>query len=162
MQEEIENKAIALSLKTTKLTAKTLAKAFMAVLRVIRKTHNTKTHSPQGRQTVKRLTRKYDTKTIPVNGNDAVKLFDRVIKEKHLQVDYSFMKTDAGKYLLFFKSAQADAITAAFAEYTKRVLSPSRNRKTPILERLKQLSKRVLAQPARERERSKEASRDER
>ena len=33
-----------------------------------------------------------------------------------------FIKTGPDKYLLFFKAGQADAITACFSEYSRRVL----------------------------------------
>ena len=53
MQEDIERRAVALSVKTTKLTGRVLAKAFSAVLRKIQKEHR-KAQTPQGKQSVKK------------------------------------------------------------------------------------------------------------
>ena len=56
MQEEIENKSVTLIINTSKLTARTLATAFMKFLRYskgkLKEHHDVK---PQGKQTVKEL-----------------------------------------------------------------------------------------------------------
>ena len=54
---------------------------------------------------------------------DAPKVFDRVARKWN--VDYAFYKTGPDKYLLFFKSGQADAMTACFSEYSRKVLDKS-------------------------------------
>ena len=51
------------------------------------------------------------------------KSFDRVARKWN--VDYAFYKTGPDKYLLFFKAGQADAMTACFSEYSRKVLSLS-------------------------------------
>lgn len=160
MQEYVENQTIAISLKASKLTAKILAKAFMAVLRKIQKDHTAKAKQPQGRQSVKRLTGRYDAKAIPING--ATRLFDQVIKEKNLKVDYSFMKTGPEKYLLLFKAEQVDTIMAAFAEYTNRVMARARDKRPPIREQLNNFGEQARSTPPREQERKREVIRDER
>ena len=75
-------------------------------------------------------------------------------------VDYAFYKTDEGKHLLFFKSGQADAITACFSEYSRLVLNKSKDRPTPILEQLKRATERVRQQP--QREHTKEVAHEDR
>lgn len=157
MQEDIERRTIALSVNATKLTGRVLAKVFIAALRKIQKEHAKNAQKPQGRQSVKRLTGRYDAKTIPING--ATRLFDRVVKENNLQVDYAFHKTGPNKYLLFFKAGQADAITAAFSEYAKRVMTKSRQ--PSIVEKLRSFTAPERTR-LREHERTKEAARDER
>lgn len=52
------------------------------------------------------------TSSIPV---EAPALFDRAARRWN--VDYAFYQTEPGKYLLFFKSKQADAITACMSDY---------------------------------------------
>lgn len=96
------------------------------------------------------------TSSIPV---DAPRQFDRVARRWN--VDYAFYKTGEGKYLLFFKSKQADAITACFSEYSRRVLHKSKSRRVPILEQLKEAKERVRQQP-RQQERTKELEHEER
>jgi len=66
-----------------------------------------------------------------------------------------------GKYLLFFKSKQADAITACFGESSRRVMDRPRARRVPILERMKRAGELLRGQE-RTQERKKEAAREER
>ena len=61
---------------------------------------------------------------------ESPKDFDRVARKWN--VDYAFYKTGPDKYLLFFKSGQADAITACFSEYSRRVMKRSKSRRVPI------------------------------
>ena len=58
------------------------------------------------------------TNSLELSGD--TKLFDRVARKWN--VDYAFYQTEPGKYLLFFKSGQADAMTACFSEYSRKVL----------------------------------------
>lgn len=119
MQEEVNQKTVALSIRTTKLTGKVLAAALGKVARALQK-HHRKALTPQGRQSVKKLMNHYGGKsTMPYVG--APKDFDRIAKEFH--VDYAFHKVSPGHYLLFFKANQADAITAAFQKYSAKVLN---------------------------------------
>ena len=83
---------------------------------------------------------------------ESPKDFDRVARKWN--VDYSFYKTGPDKYLLFFKSGQADAITACFSEYSRRVMKRSKSRRVPIREQLK----RAAAELARQREQLKRAA----
>lgn len=104
--------------------------------------------TPQGKQTVKKLmNHNAATSAIPV---DAPRLFDRVARK--CRVDYAFYKTSEGKFLLFFKEMQKDAITACFSDYSRLVLRKSKSRHVPILSRLKQAQEQVRRQPQRERD----------
>lgn len=157
MQEDIERQTVAVSVNAAKLSTKTLAKALAAVLRKIQKEHQ-KAQAPQGRQSVKKLmNHRVSTSAVPLDGE--TKLFDRIARKYN--VDYAFHKTGPDKYLLFFKAGQADAITAAFSEYTKLVMGRGKNRRPSILQQLKQFGDKAQARP-REQERKREAVRDER
>ena len=90
----------------------------------------------------------------------APKLFDRVARKWN--VDYAFYQTGPDKYLLFFKSGQADAITACFSEYSKRLMKRDKARPAPIKEQVKQAAEQVRQPAQRERERVKEAAREDR
>ena len=86
MQEEVNQKTVALSIRTTKLTGKVLAAALGKVVRALQK-HHQKALTPQGRQSVKKLMNHYGGKSaMPYVG--APKDFDRIAKEFH--VDYAF------------------------------------------------------------------------
>ena len=91
---------------------------------------------------------------------EAPKLFDRMARR--FNVDYAFYKTGTDKYLLFFKSGQADAITACFSEYSQKVLNKSKSRRIPIREQLKQAADQLAKEKPHKRERVKEAVREDR
>lgn len=157
MQEDIERRTVALSVKTTKLTSQTLAKAFAAVLRNIQKDYN-KAQTPQGRQSVTKLmNHRVSTNSLDLSGDS--KLFDRVARKYN--VDYAFHKTGPDKYLLFFKAGQADSITAAFSDYTKLVMGRGKNRCPSILQQLKQYREQAHSRP-REQQRKREAAHEDR
>lgn len=119
MQDYVEERTVALSVKAAKLTGRALAKAMCKALAEIKK-HRRAAQTPQGRQSVKKLMNHYGTKSsMALVG--APKDFDRIAREFH--VDYAFHKTSPGHYLLFFKADQADAVTAAFAKYTETCIS---------------------------------------
>lgn len=157
MQEDIERRTVALSVNTSKLTGRVLAKVFAAAMRKIQKEHQ-KAQTPQGRQSVKKLMNHgVSIKSIDLSGDN--KLFDRMARKYN--VDYAFHKIGPNKYLLFFKAGQADAITACFGEYSKLVLSRGKNLRPSILEQLKTFADRERTKP-RQRERKREAVRNER
>ena len=65
---------------------------------------------------------------------EAPALFDRVARKWN--VDYAFYQVAPDKHLLFFKAGQADAITACFSEYSKRLLKRTKSTKAPIREQM--------------------------
>lgn len=157
MQEDIERRAVAVSLTASKLTAKGLAKALAAVLRKIQKEYH-RAQTPQGKQSVRKLmNHRVATNALPLD--EETRLFDRVARKYN--VDYAFHKTGSKKYLLFFKSAQADAITAAFSEYTKLVLRRGKSKRPSILQQLKQFGEKARLRP-REQERKREVAHEDR
>ena len=98
----------------------TLFEAYVlrAVGRKIAKAHR-EAQTPHGKQSVKKLMA-HGTATNSIEV-DAPKVFDRVARKWN--VDYAFYKTGPDKYLLFFKSGQADAMTACFSEYSRKPLT---------------------------------------
>ena len=62
MQEEVNQKTVTLSIRTTKLTGKVLAAALGKVARALQK-HHRKALTPQGRQSVKKLMNHYGGKS---------------------------------------------------------------------------------------------------
>ena len=114
-------------MKASKLTARGLAYVLRAVGRKIAKAHR-EAQTPHGKQSVKKLMA-HGTATNSIEV-DAPKVFDRVARKWN--VDYAFYKTGPDKYLLFFKTGQADAMTACFSEYSRKVLDKSKSRRVPI------------------------------
>ncbi len=145
-------------MKASKLTARSLAYALRAVGRKIAKEYRT-SKTPHGKQSVKKLmAHGVATNSIELSGD--TKTFDRVARKWN--VDYAFYKAGPDKYLLFFKSGQADAITACFSEYSKKVLNKSKSRRTPIREQLKQGADQLAKDKSHKRERVKEAAHENR
>ena len=151
-QEQIDREAIALSLKASKLTAATVAKAMRSIIEKIRKNHE-EHKTPHGKQSVKKLmNHNCPTNTIPIEGDKG--LFDKIARKWN--VDYAFHKTGRNKYLLLFKTGQADAITAAFSEYSGKIMR--RARRNPVREAIQQ-AERTRPQH-RERNRAREVARE--
>ena len=129
-----------------------------AVGRKIAKEHRAR-QIPHGKQTVKQLMRHgVSTNSLELSGD--TKTFDRVARKWN--VDYAFYKAGPDKYLLFFKSGQADAITACFSEYSKKVLNKSKSRRTPIREQLKQGADQLAKDKSHKKERTKEVAHENR
>ncbi len=145
-------------MKASKLTARSLAYALRAVGRKIAKEYRA-SKTPHGKQSVKKLmAHGVATNSIELSGD--TKTFDRVARKWN--VDYAFYKAGPDKYLLFFKSGQADAITACFSEYSKKVLNKSKSRRTPIRDQLKQGADQLVKDKPRKQERVKEAAHENR
>ena len=153
IDEEISRSTIAISVRASKLTARGLAYALGEAAKKIRKSQ-----APQGKQTVKQLLRQVgETSAIDLPGR--AKDFDRVARR--WGVDYAIKRVEKGKYLLFFKAKQADAITGCFSEYSRRMMNRGRDRRVPLREQLKRAQELVRDQ-LRQKERTKEAEREER
>ena len=145
-------------MKASKLTARSLAYALRALGRKIAKEYRA-SKTPHGKQSVKKLmAHGVATNSIELSGD--TKTFDRVARKWN--VDYAFYKAGPDKYLLFFKSGQADAITACFSEYSKKVLNKSKSRRTPIREQPKQGADQLAKDKPHKRERVKEAAHENR
>lgn len=159
MQEQVERESIAIMVKASKLTAQALAKVLKFTVERIKENRG-KAQPLQGKQSVKSLMKHgVPTSTIPIEGDAG--LFERVARKWN--VDYAFHQTDKDKYLLLFKSGQADAITEAFTEYSKRVMKRA-NQRPPVKEEMKRAEEKAKRENAKNKERKRERSavRDER
>ena len=153
IDEEISRRTIAISVRASKLTARGLAYALGEAAKKIRKSQ-----APQGKQTVKQLLR-HGGEASAIDLPGRAKDFDRVARR--WGVDYAIKRVEKGKYLLFFKAKQADAITGCFSEYSRRMMNRGWDRRVPLREQLKRAQELVRDQP-RQKERTKEAEREER
>lgn len=145
-------------MKASKLTARGLAYVLRTIGRKIAKHHRAK-QTPHGKQSVKKLmAHGASASSIELSGD--TKLFDRVARKWN--VDYAFYQVAPDKHLLFFKAGQADAITACFSEYSKRLLKRTKSAKAPIREQIKEAAAEAARQPAQKLERTKEAVHEDR
>lgn len=122
MQEDIEQRTVSITVQASKLTGRVLKAAIAAALQKMEQERNT---PKVGRNSMKRLTaRNPGANTIEVTGR--IRSFERIAK-KH-EVRYHIEKapgTDPPKWTVYFKANQADALTAAFKEYTRKDLARS-------------------------------------
>ena len=155
MQEDIENRSIALILNTGRFTARTLGRACMWLLHQMKQNRGEmqECFKPE-KNSVKELMKKGDAPSLPFDGD--TKLFDRFAR-KH-KVKYEFRKLEKGKYLLFFKASQTDAITSCLSSYAKYVMGRGKGRS--IVAELAKGAERVRATAPPERDRTREAGRD--
>jgi hypothetical protein len=152
LQEQIDREAVAVVLKASKLTAKGLAKALAVIVRKIQKEHQ-KAQMPQGKQSVKKLMKhNVPTNTIPIDGDKG--MFERVARKWN--VDYAFHKTGPDKYLLLFKSGQADAITAALSDYSNAIVKRARDKRPSIMDEVNKAKERVERERPKQKERKRE------
>lgn len=134
MQEEVTGKAVALIIDGAKMSEQVLEKALQKFLEA-QKNKSPKMH--RGKQTLKQLAgQNAGLANIEISDKN-IKAFTHVAKKYH--VDFALKKdttAEQPRYLVFFKSRDADAITAAFQEFASRKMG--RDEKTPIRERLAQ------------------------
>lgn len=123
MQEEVNEKVIAFSIKTGKLTAEVLQKSMKFFLAQAKKQIDKK-KIPHGKQTLKQLAgQNAGLSNIEIT-RDNIKAFEGTAKK--YGIDFA-LKKDATetppRYLVFFKGRDADAMTAAFKEFSAKKLS---------------------------------------
>jgi membrane-bound lytic murein transglycosylase B len=125
MQEEVEYRTVALTINSAKMTGRVLQAALQKVLDEMRRRRMMKPNTTQGKQSVKELIgQNAGVSNIEVASQN-IKSFERVARK--YGVDYALKKDTTGvlpKYLVFFKARDADALTAAFTEFTSKMMRP--------------------------------------
>ena len=137
MQEEVENRTLTLVVNGTKFTGRLFKAAICKYLAHCKEKKLNKQRKreipvkPQGKQTVKQLVGQNQGVANIEISNKNIKDFDRVARK--YGVDYAVKKDKTlspPKYMVFFKARDADALTAAFEEYTRNT---ARKRQKPSL-----------------------------
>jgi hypothetical protein len=127
MQDEMSEKSLTLGVRVGKTTAKELQRAIGNLLAVLKSqtsktTNNIKGKSSElkhGKQTMKELA-KHNAGLTSIELKDPnLRLLHQTMKQNG--VDFAPVKDGKGKYTLFFKGRDADALTHAFSAYTKKV-----------------------------------------
>jgi hypothetical protein len=146
LQEEVENRSVTLIISTSKLTARVLKEAISKYMAHQKGKKSVNDHSasvvPHGKQTVKQLVgQNAGVSNIEITDSN-IKSFERVARK--YGVDFAVKKdrsVSPPKYLVFFKARDADALTAAFTEFTSKTMD--RAKKPSILTRLQQFKELV-------------------
>ena len=120
MQDEINEKTIALYIKTGKLTAQQLQKAMKLLLAQMKKQTG---KAPHGKQTLNQLMKQNAGVSNIEITKDNIKAFESTAKK--YGIDFALKKDSTEtppRYLVFFKGRDADALTAAFKEFSAKKL----------------------------------------
>ena len=100
---------------------------------------------PHGKQTVKRLFGQNQRVSNIEITDPSIKEFEKIARK--YGVDYAVKKDRSSsppKYLIFFKGRDADALTAAFTEYTgKKVRKAQKTERPSVLAKLSQFKELV-------------------
>ena len=166
MQEEVENRTLTLIVSGTKFTGRLFKAAISKYMAHRREKKLNKQRgrdspvTPKGKQTVKQLIgQNQGVSNIEIN-DPSIRDFERIARK--YGVDYAvsrFRSTSPPKYLIFFKGRDADALTAAFTEYTdKKVKKAEKTERPSVLAKLAQF-KELLKNTVVDRSRRKELER---
>ena len=121
MQDQVNEKVVAVSIKTTKLTASVLQ---AAIKQVLAKMKAQRGKQPRGKQTLKQLM-KQDTGIFNIEITDS-NIKDFTTTAKKYGIDFALKKDvteTPPRYLVFFKGRDADVLTAAFKEFSAKKLT---------------------------------------
>ena len=167
MQEEVNEKTIALCIKGGKITADILKAAMRKYLQEMEKEkaksqQKTQIKKEQKTQVVKRgkqsiksmLDKGSELSNIEITDNNICS-FERVARK--YGIDYSLKRdrsTDPPKYLVFFRAKDADVMTAAFKEYAGITLQKSKKKS------IKLRLQKAIEKAAKHREREKTQQKD--
>lgn len=158
MQEEVESRTVTLIVSGSKFTGRMLKDAISKYLahrkeKKLQKTRDSPV-KPCGKQTVKELVgQNQGVSSIEINDPD-IKSFEKIARK--YGVDYAIKKdrsTSPPKYLVFFKARDADALTAAFTEYSsKKVKQQERPSVLKKLAHFKEMVKNAVVDRSKKKE----------
>ena len=155
MQEEVEQRTVTLIVNTAKLTERELQKALSKLLAQMKTEHQRRgAKEKHGQMTVKQLAEQNrGMQSIEVS-DENIGSFNRVARK--YGIDFAPFKVKGeNRYLIFFKGADQDAMTAAFKEYTDTMIK--REKKPSVLSKLRQFKELVSSIAlAREKRRERE------
>ena len=144
MQEDIESRTVALSVNAAKITGQIFKTAVSKYL-AYRKNKQAKVEdvTPHGKQSVKQLIGQNQGVSTIESNDPHIRDFDRIARK--YGVDYAIKKVKEPdgkpKYVIFFKARDADALTQAFTEYTRK--SAEREKKPSVRAKLRELAEKV-------------------
>ena len=153
MQEEVEQKVVTLIINCSKLTEQELRKALGKLLTHLKTQHQTK--QPHGKMTVKKLAaQNRGLQSVEVTDQN-IGSFNRIARK--YGIDFApFKAKGQDRYLIFFKGQDADAMTAAFKEYTEQIVN--RKSRPSVLAKLEQF-KALIQSAVVDRTKKKELER---
>lgn len=162
MQDEVNEKTMALCIKGGKISAQILKAALTKLLAEIEKKKQQskkmggQNRCKRGKQSIKSLQQSGAQLTNIVVTDNNIKSFDRVARK--YGIDYSLKKVEQegkSEYLVFFKAKDVDVMTAAFKEYTSETLKKQKR------ESVRQKLEKVKEELSNHRQLKKEKKREQ-
>ena len=145
LQEDIESRTVALSINAAKMTGqlfKTTVSKYLAY-RKSKQRDKLVDVTPHGKQSVKQLIGQNQGVSTIASNDPHIRDFDRVARK--YGVDYAIKKVKEqdgkSKYVIFFKARDADALTQAFTEYTRK--STEREKRPSVRVKLREFAEKV-------------------
>ena len=153
MQEEAEQRVVTLIFNCSKLTEQELRKALSKLLAQMKSSRQNK--QPHGKMSVKQLAaQNRGLQSIEVTDQN-IGSFNRIARK--YGIDFApFKAKGQDRYLVFFKGQDADAMTAAFKEYTAQTMK--KHSRPSVLAKLEQFKALVKSRTVA-REKKKELER---
>ena len=143
MQEEVDSRTVALTISAAKFTGR-LFKAGICTYMAHRKEKKLQKArdgpvKPCGKQTVKQLIGQNQGVSTIESNDPEIKNFERIARKYGVDYAVKKVKTDGKpKYVIFFKARDADALTQAFTEYSRKTVE--KEKKPSVLKKLRDLS----------------------
>ena len=152
MQEEVEQRTVTLVVSATKFTGRVLKEAITRHLQNTKTRKREHTSTKSGRVTMRQLQKQYgDLRSVTVDDNNT-RQFERIARKYHVQ--YKVFRCEKGKYQIFFKAPNDEAMQAAFQEYAaKKIRKAERQPISQTLQKLQELNPIGNKSRRKERER---------
>jgi len=138
MQEDLHNKSVVLTIKATKLTAKGLAKVMQLAWRQMQKSRDR-----PGKQSLKQLSKGGPLSEVEIT-NENIKAFDPVARK--YGIHYKLVQDKASEppvWHVFFRAKEADSMTAAFKEFSNRILNAKDKDKPSVRETMRSFREKI-------------------
>ena len=167
MQEEVNEKTIALCIRGGKISAEILKAALVKLMREMERSRQKSAQKSlemtsedtdiikHGKQSIDSMMKDGSQLTNIEITDHNIRSFEKVARK--YSIDYSLKKdksTEPPRYLVFFRAKDADVMTAAFKEYTGVTLQ--KGKKPSIRKRLQ----KAIERAAKHRERVKTKQKD--
>jgi hypothetical protein len=139
VQDQINERSVALSIKAAKLTARVLAQAIQAFLKKTKEPHVI-----HGKQSIKSLTQQGASLTNVEITNDNIGSFKKTARKYN--IDFALKRDDSQsppKWLVFFKAKDSDALMSALKEFSKKKVKLKSDDESSLLDSLAQAKEQV-------------------
>jgi len=150
--EQINDKCVALSTKSAKMTTKVLAKLMLAYINKVKNPSE-----KHGKQSLKSLSESGASLSDVEISNDNIGSFKKIARKYN--IDFALKRDDScnpPKWIAFFKAKDDKVMELAFAEFTKKFLSKKKTVNKSLTDKLIDKNEIAKATPHKVLERVKD------